>query len=443
MKNFRVGIFPLLLLVLYYSFRLSFSGTDDLITFSMKHAFLPVDANQTETATSMTKTGSYIGSAHRSENQSSSFESLSDTRQESRLASHGKCKQANTISLQTVQRFSKYHQPLGDFLTGPGLNYSSSRLSRTAVCCFVATPTSKHFPHALQQLYRCWSWWRTHPDKQAVLVGPAHHRGFRPVQRPDLFTGMLEALTNPPGPNALQIVPVANVNEVMKKFSVPNIEHALIVQPDFSKGDGYALASPQHAQDLRTVLERPTHSSTRDWRTGCPTNNHTGLPRIAILNRSPVGSRRSLLNARVIATQLQHGLGGDEGPPRIPVVYFEKRTFAEQIQFWNEVDIVLSPHGAQLAGIPLLPVCGGVLEIFPTGYYMPFYFGSLAQTSGLAYSTLYLTETGDWEQDNVQAQKNQKTRFQTRSRNLCPMLETVVEGAQKMVEEWQSCCQQQ
>mmetsp|Transcript_62296 Transcript_62296/g.69729 ORF Transcript_62296/g.69729 Transcript_62296/m.69729 type:complete len:186 (+) Transcript_62296:170-727(+) len=69
------------------------------------------------------------------------------------------------------------------------------------------------------------------------------------------------------------------------------------------------------------------------------------------------------------------------------------------------MDIVVSPHGAQLTGLPFLAgggtttttnnnkhnnkTCPKLLEIFPPGYFLPDYFGSLAHESGIGYSYIY------------------------------------------------------
>ena len=61
--------------------------------------------------------------------------------------------------------------------------------------------------------------------------------------------------------------------------------------------------------------------------------------------------------------------------PRHQVVlrYFENSTFQEQVDFYSQLDVAVSPHGAQLTGIMFMTPCSAVLELFPDKYYMPLY----------------------------------------------------------------------
>lgn len=405
---------------------------------------------------------------------------------------YNECKNITTLVLQRTERLPHGHyQNLSSFLSGPGLlatavddeqlSSSASPYSNinTAICRFYETSTSQHFPHALQQFYRCWSWWRSHPDKQAVLLGPSRHRGFRPVQRPDFFTNLVDTLS-------LASTTISTTNHsrpllerqtyhprlaaddpqlIGNNSTMTHHQHQMLVQSNFERGDKFAMATPRHALDLRkAVLEMTRRQSVvagnekgaRDWETGCPIENDSSgtaplLPRISILNRDASTSRRSLLNAEQLAATLAqafyHGASSAASPPpdssaRIPIVYFENKTFEEQVEFWDYNDIVLSPHGAQLSGIPFLASCGSVLEIFPLGLYLPFYFGSLAaEAAGVAYTAVYTSVTGDWKAENAEHQRDIGTRQQTRRRNVCPSVDVVVEETFRLIESWRVCCQ--
>jgi Glycosyltransferase 61 len=65
----------------------------------------------------------------------------------------------------------------------------------------------------------------------------------------------------------------------------------------------------------------------------------------------------------------------------VSVAHFETATFLEQVEFFANTDIVLSPHGAQLTGLAFLPRCGHILEIFPPYYLYDNFFGSLADAA--------------------------------------------------------------
>jgi len=406
---------------------------------------------------------------------------------------HNECKNISTLVLQRTERLPhSHHQNLSSFLSGPGLlataadeeqlasSASSSSNNNTAICRFYETSTSQHFPHALQQFYRCWSWWRSHPEKQAVLLGPSHHRGFRAVEREDIFTELVDTLLR-----ARTISSTTNHSRPLLKRQTydsrlaaddPQLignnrtttqhQHQLLVQSNFERGDKFAMATPRHAVDLRKAtlgmtkrqsIEAGNDKEARDWETGCPIQNDSSgssskalpLPRISILNRDASTSRRSLLNAEQLAATLAQALHHGSSPAasfdsnaRIPIVYFENKTFEEQVEFWDNNDIVLSPHGAQLSGIPFLPSCGSVLEIFPLGLYLPFYFGSLAaEAAGVAYTAVYTSVTGDWKAENAEHQRDIGTRQQTRRRNVCPSVDVVVEETFRLIESWRVCCQ--
>ncbi|GAX12648.1 hypothetical protein FisN_13Lh118 [Fistulifera solaris] len=323
----------------------------------------------------------------------------------------------------------------------PGILNSSSTTTifpekylNQSTCFFFATPQSKHFPHAMQQLYRCWSYWRRYPESTPVLVGPSHHRGFRPTVRPDFFTNMLHALQTAIGLHvvAMNYSTISELDDVMETHGIRS------VRSTFEHGDGFALASSHDAVELRNaILGNRTNDKRRDWQTGCPLLVSERLPRIALLNRDEKQSQRSFLNAIEVAQAItDNGLSSE-----VPIIYFENATFVEQIQFFNNVDIVLSPHGAQLTSMAFLPSCGGVLEFFPRGYFVPYYFGSLARAAGLRYTALYLSENrDDWEKETREATRSVQSRFRIRQSNLCPSVDDVVRLVRKMVSHWTDCC---
>jgi len=85
----------------------------------------------------------------------------------------------------------------------------------------------------------------------------------------------------------------------------------------------------------------------------------------------------------------------------VHVTFFENKTFEEQVQFFRNTDILISPHGAQLTGLMFMSSsssstsssnsksCKQVMELFPKNYAIPYYFGSLAIQSGISHSYVY------------------------------------------------------
>lgn len=92
-------------------------------------------------------------------------------------------------------------------------------------------------------------------------------------------------------------------------------------------------------------------------------------------------------------------------------IVFDDLSFFDQIKFFNDHDIIISPHGAQLTSIPYMPDFGYVVEINTPEYFRPAYYGSLAQSSGKNYiSYCHNLKLSD---DLL----NQKEIYQARSKN--------------------------
>jgi hypothetical protein len=65
----------------------------------------------------------------------------------------------------------------------------------------------------------------------------------------------------------------------------------------------------------------------------------------------------------------------------------------EQILFFHHHDIIISPHGAQITGIPFMKSpCSIIIELFPKGYYISYYFGSLESSSNIQQRRLQLIQ---------------------------------------------------
>jgi hypothetical protein len=133
---------------------------------------------------------------------------------------------------------------------------------------------------------------------------------------------------------------------------------------------------------------------------------------------------------------------------------FYNKTFAEQVQFFANHDIIVSPHGAQWTALPFLPACGCALELFPNSrYVIPEYFGSLAAAANLSHSYLVMLQVD--EDNNINDNNNTAhcsssssssshkeeiaDRVAARSVPLCPPVKKVVEAIQQLVEEWYKC----
>jgi len=372
-----------------------------------------------------------------------------------------------------------------EFLEGPGLmqqqqqqqqaqrlktNRSAGAEMEKRVCRFFATEQSKHFPHAMQQLYRCWSWWvaeavdnnttttmtlqsstSSPPLPAAVLFGPSDHRGFRTpaenVQRHDFFTQILGRMAKRL-PLEIRTINTTAASTSPNKLGTGDsrgnndIIASKWVQSNFVHGDNFAMRTPNDASLLRRILF-PEFYGSRDVTSSV---NASSKPRIAILNRDRRTSKRSILNADDVAAEL----ASESSNGYVPVVYFEtNHSLARQIEFYSATDVLISSHGAQLTGVPFMGSgpCSVVLELFPKGYAAPYYFGSLARSSGMSYRALYLSggDSGDngsdsgknWEYESRTFNVAQRIRL--RKQNLCPDVAGLVQVARQAIGEWRNC----
>jgi hypothetical protein len=159
-------------------------------------------------------------------------------------------------------------------------------------------------------------------------------------------------------------------------------------------------------------------------------------PRVGILNRrGSVG--RSVSNADHLIQILSDTVTKNGSASVSPIEYFEQKTFLEQVQFFGSIDILISPHGAQLTGIPFLAnkPCTQLLELFPKAYALPNFFGSLARNSGVGYSYLYLSENPP---EGEQAESLQE-RIRARAQSLCPSPTLITTIVQELITDWHSC----
>lgn len=121
-------------------------------------------------------------------------------------------------------------------------------------------------------------------------------------------------------------------------------------------------------------------------------------PRVGILNRNP-NQYRSIINSQEIAQAIQSDLNLE-----VNEVCFDEFSFMDQVDFFNNHDIILSGHGAQLCSIPFLPDFGYMLELSHKDYYRPSYYGQLARNSGKNVISICSThdekEVNPWKTEN-------------------------------------------
>jgi hypothetical protein len=193
----------------------------------------------------------------------------------------------------------------------------------------------------------------------------------------------------------------------------------------------YSMHSPEDAKSFReAVLKSDYHTNKDILEANVCDSSH--VPRISILNRK--GSRE-IVNIQDVELALQSEF------PNLPmnITYsFDGMSMLEQAHFFAETDILISSHGAQLTGIPFMPSCGSVLEVFPKGYYIPEFFQPLGFFSGLNFSNIYLGE--NMEEEVKRGMATGGSRRRTRKENLCIPVSVVVDEIKRMVGQRKHCC---
>jgi hypothetical protein len=352
---------------------------------------------------------------------SSMISMQSHNRQSLRTSSEsrtGSCQVYNGVAAQVPVEIPIQ---LSDYMRGSGLDLPASE--QRAVCDYADDNISLHFAHAMQQVYSCLSFWQTHPEKQPVLnVKKTPYSSIIEALRYKIYTrrnannafmkGMYQVLQD--------LFGVVIVHNQQYPYSVQVIRNS-------PWSDGYAFL-PGSTRDLRDKVLQSQ---------GLPLQNCPSHPRIAIFDRSHT---RSLEHVHTIHHAVEKEWP-DSSP--VPIVYLEGKNFTEQINAFAQSDIIITPHGAQLTSIPFMRDCGGVLEIFPDGYLVPQYYGTLAHMSLHSHAYLYPNLPDDPQLVNailLGDMQNTHYRRSKRSENVCPSSDSIIQSVHTLVEKWQQCC---
>jgi hypothetical protein len=340
---------------------------------------------------------------------------------------------------------------LSNFLRGPGLEPSKENTTTTtttttthdpAICVF--TGGQFHFPHAMEQLYSCFSWWQAHPEKKPVLVYnstkafPSGYMKKGHRHRSSFVRGLLEHFEL-----AFGVEIVSNTSSTSTSshagFVVRGNER-LSKYGNFSIR-GFQMRGPQDALALSLGVLR-YNNRTLTVQAAAAARKKSLMPRVAILNRGYRHDKpsRSLLNANQVTQALKLASQNETLYSVAPVTYFESASFLDQVDFYSSIDIVVSPHGAQLTGIAFMSStpCGSVLELFPKGYSIPEYFGSLATSSGQHHSYFYMSQGNEME-ENAMFMRGFENREASRRVDFCGTPSRIADAVRLLVEEWKQC----
>lgn len=282
------------------------------------------------------------------------------------------------------------------------------------ICKCVDGPAlAPHFPHTMQSIYGCWSIWEANPG-HPIIVGPPGHKGFIPSSTPSSFVEwMMEAM-----------IGAFNVTvTTMDKFNDTELD--LGINPNFKGRPPYFI--------LRADAMKWTDGILRHLkleRRGCE-----GAVRIGILNRN--GSR-AILNAQYIQSQMVR-IFGDK--VEMDTVTFDGLSLREQIAWYSTHSIILTGHGAQETGLPFMPKCGVLLELFPVGYYVPSFFGALSDSCHVRHYTMYATQSPDPVGETKNMSQTFKERVMMRSQNFCPDTGKILVYLLRAIRDFVSCCE--
>ena len=304
----------------------------------------------------------------------------------------------------TATNYSRATRPLDDFLVGlDTLDPQNEGICRLPEGC---GPNCVHFPHVAQFLLKCFSYWNQQPAKttqQRILVTSlVNENPWKPFFRPAKFNRALILL-------------------LYRRFGVRIVNsdpynNSVIGSDDW---DSYTWGDPvQDTKAWRDVIV-PRQRSIQ-----------CSSPRIRILNRRKT---RSIRNVEDVSQYLESHLGLP-----VSIFYFEKATFSQQVNWISTADILVSPHGAQLTTLSVLPPCASVLELFPVGYYTPKFFGSLAAASLHDHYTAYNGMDARAEMHNFY--ENHTQRVMARSVNFCLRPQDIAPMVEEMLQKWRTCC---
>ena len=385
-------------------------------------------------------------------------------------------------------------------------------IHKAAICRIMPEVKIYHFPHFMQHFLKCVDYWI---DSGCC----SNSKSCAPVLLHEDDEYIAELFQNAFGKGVLEFAKSSLGLVILPKdayLGCTKIENnnnsfcSELYHPDqtirrykggrrvFGGGDvGYLF---QHAKEwnqrMDSYLDNNNNASSREETardnddTGVPllegterTKNSAAAcsvpPRIGILNR---GGTRSILNADELAQALVHAAYRKETTnnhstttkidfyPRllpITVTYFEDKPFLEQVTYFREHDIIISGHGAQLTGLVFMPndatedeskSCKHLMELFPKGYGLPFFFGSLAVQSGIAHSYVYyddglvnstygeppsfgverapLVVLKPWEKLTAETPPE---RLAARKAMFCPRSNDMVGYVSRILKEWYRC----
>jgi Glycosyltransferase 61 len=385
----------------------------------------------------------------------------------------------------------KFHHPALHFHNIIQEHYISNPFSTTTTATTATTTTAtsnkttmgyatcvrkkigweEDFPHWFQQISRCWSFWQMHSHLRSIWMTDSDHpkynswirrlidlmptMGILPIlynqttKDVHVITGNFERLTSINLTTTLLQVDSISLVQVQQQqqqhdhpintnndasvtaYSMPtwpsqvgfqstSIHHMMTFRKEVLNAIGYRYQEPSQSTQSQQEYERGCQPGTRTT-----PDHYQPIPRIAMINRKKT---RKLLNGWEILVDWKNQMNL---PYDIPEYYLEGMTFDQQVTLMAEIDILITPHGAQETNLVFMPPCGGILEVIPDQYFVPKYYGTLAASTGHDHAILYLADHLEIKTINGTTNKQY---------SMCVPLDSTRYGILRMVERWQNCC---
>lgn len=358
----------------------------------------------------------------------------------------------------------------------------------------------QHFPHLMQLLFPCIDYWLEYSNYTPILLYTAEQLEYlnMSIQKNDFAKGVLLVLES--NSFASPAAAAASKEGGMKMMSFQGYLDSKYFHPNQSiqsyslglnkgflfrhsrewndKVYHYFFKEEQEEGNYISSEDSKSHSSTKIQKPATYSqqqrNKCMEVPRIRILNRKRT---RSIFNTKEILDELvdlyndmisknnttnKPPTNHKTFPPTPPsVVFFEEATFQQQAEFFFSTDILVSVHGAQLTGISMMGLnpCAQILELFPSNYCLPNYFGTLAAQAGVHHSYMHfdaaggnggngnetteagiLSAGGGQQEQNCTVSSTLEERVQARSANLCPSKNLLRSAVSELIHDWKKCC---
>jgi len=370
-----------------------------------------------------------------------------------------KCDPIASQPLKKVASFRNYehtNKTLTELTTIHGVSETP-----LAICKYVMK--GGHFAHIMQHLYMCYTFWQDNLPRVPVLyiMGRNGKEKVNQIFSENPFLkGFIELLTSQLKVEIFtdeEIIDWLKANMTKSDTFLSSTENSTNMSyfrfHEMRTPTGYVLS---HVDTLNQMAQYffigggNTNQPSVDY-----DNDATvcSSPRIGILNRR-LASGRSIINAEYLVKNITSEIlkGSDiilSSSPPVSLTFFETKSFKEQVLFFHNIDLLISPHGAQLTGIPFLgnKPCTQMVEFFPDHYLMPDYYGTLARDSDVEYSYIYTSNSSADLVEQAQNRSglgrisppNKSKRIFARKQNLCISPAVFVDTLRDAIRSWCKC----